>query len=103
MFRHDCPRYSFFPVNQVEQWKQINPDDVDKMPIQTGIFQRSMVLRRVPAPPRVVQQIAENPHSNEHMQRVHTRHGKVQREEYLGVPLIDGLIGMARNSSFEIE
>ena len=32
-------------VDQVEQWEQINPDNVDEVPVEAADFQRRVIFR----------------------------------------------------------
>src|ERR1700688_3419659 len=51
----------FLTIYQIQQRKQINPDNVDKVPVQAGVFQRRVIFGRVCPFPCVVEQVSENP------------------------------------------
>src|SRR6266403_2229226 len=72
-------------INQIEQWEQKNPDDIDEMPVQADIFYGRVVFRRKAAAQRFFDEPYEQACADEHVQGVEAGHAKVQREEKLGM------------------
>src|SRR5258705_9797722 len=71
---------------QIEQWKQENPDDVDEVPVEAADLNRAVVLgvdRAAPGPDEHPRHDAE---ADDHVQRVQPGHREVEREEDLRVP-----------------
>src|ERR1700722_2512781 len=84
------------PVDQVEQGEQINPDNVDEVPVQATNFDGSVPLGREAAFPRHDQKPGENSQADDHVQRMQSRHDEVKRKEHLrmaGVGVFTGMPG----------
>src|SRR5215472_18899267 len=71
------------PVNEVEQREQEDPYNIDEVPVQPEVFYRSHVPGTEVSSHRTRNQPDQQPNADDHVQRVHTRHRKVQREEDL--------------------
>src|SRR5450759_1850862 len=74
---------SGMPANQIQQRKQINPDDIDQMPVQSRVFYRREVARRIMPLPCQDRQHAKQTAANDHVQSVHAGHRKIKREKQL--------------------
>src|SRR3981189_131977 len=70
---------------QIEQRKKENPDNIDEMPIQAHDFNRSEIVGREASLARPENQPEQQPHPDDHVQRVQPGHGKVEKEIELGV------------------
>src|SRR6266850_7975116 len=70
---------------QIEQWKKENPDNIDEMPIQAHDFNRSEIIGREASLARSENQPEQQPDPDDHVQRVQTGHGKVEKEIKLSV------------------
>src|ERR1017187_4930164 len=90
-------------VDQVEQWEKINPDNVDEVPVQAGIFDRREVIGRVFATPRHERKKPEQADTDNHVQSVHSGHREVEREKHFGMVRVDRQIGMTGHGSREGE
>src|SRR5450631_1615518 len=77
------------PADQVQQLKQINPDDIDQGPVQSRVFYRREVARRVMSLPCEDSQHAEEAAANNHMQRVHSGHREIEGKKELGFLRVD--------------
>src|SRR6185503_6855168 len=73
------------PPQQVEQRKQENPNDVDKVPVKSNHFDRTVILGIEAAPERKNQQVRQQPRANDHVQRVHAGHGEVDPVEHFHI------------------
>src|SRR4051812_12907096 len=82
MFRHRSSRVT---ADQVQQWEQINPDDIHQMPVETCVLDRRVISGRIVSLPGQDGQYGEETASDDHVERVHAGHCKVQREEQLGM------------------
>src|SRR5258707_15020891 len=78
-------------IDQIEQWKQKNPDDIDEMPVQADIFYGRVVFRRKAAARRFFDEPYEQACADDHVQGVEAGHAKVQREEKLGMGVGAGI------------
>src|ERR1700733_8983013 len=85
------------PVNQVKQGKQVDPDDVNEVPVQAADLDRSVILGREPPFPGQGQEPRENAQSDDHMHGVYAGHDEVEREKNLGMARVRVLSGMAGN------
>lgn len=56
------------PINQIEQSEQINPHNVDKVPVQTHHFDRSIVAGGETALKRLLDDPNEKSGTNDHVQ-----------------------------------
>src|SRR5882762_6686115 len=73
------------PVNQIQQREQIDPHNIDKVPVQTHDFNGGVVLRREAAAERIPDEPNEQACTNDHVQGVQAGHSKVQREVELAM------------------
>ena len=83
------------PVDQVEQWEQVNPDDVDEVPVEAADFDRGVLFWGEASLPGHGQQPGKNPEADDHVQRVQAGHDEIEREENLRVARVGVLPGMA--------
>src|SRR6267154_2954774 len=82
------------PVDQVEQGKQVDPDNVDEVPVQAANFDGSVVLGRKAAFPGHSQEPEENSETDDHVESVQARHHEIEREENLRMARISVLPGV---------
>src|ERR1700675_1310377 len=85
------------PVDQIEQRKKIDPDNVDEVPVQTANLDGSVVFRCEASLPRHGQEPGKDAETDDHVQRVQSRHDEVKREKYLRVAGICVLASMPGN------
>src|SRR5258707_8031507 len=78
-------------INQIEQWEQKNPDDIDEMPVQADIFYGRVVFRRKAAARRLFDQPNEQARADDHVQGVEAGHAEVERKEKLGMGVGAGI------------
>src|SRR6266481_7122662 len=72
-------------VDQVQQREQVNPDNIDEVPVQSCVFNGRVVIGSVFAVPRLVGKESEQAYADNHVQGVHSGHREVEREIHLGV------------------
>src|SRR6202521_4627907 len=72
-------------INQIEQRKQENPNDIDEVPVEANVFNGSVVLRREAAAQRFLDEPDKQAGADDHVQGVQAGHAKVKGEEKLGV------------------
>src|SRR5216683_5272305 len=87
VFRHALPSLEIWlmTVNQIQQWKQENPNNVDEMPVQPDVLHRSVVLRREASAQRFFDEPDQQARADNHVQSVQPGHAEVQRKEKLRV------------------
>src|SRR6478672_8568397 len=73
-------------TDEVQQWEQKDPDDIDKVPIQSKVFNKCHVPCRIGTGLRLRDHESENRNSNNHVQCMHAGHGEVEKEIDLRVP-----------------
>src|SRR5258707_8719945 len=73
------------PVDQIKQWKKINPNDVDEVPIEAADLDRSVVLGSEAALQRHGEQPEKNAQADDHVQRVQAGHHEIERKKDLRV------------------
>src|ERR1700722_11126033 len=95
VFRHK--QASRMPVDQVEQGKQINPDDVDEMPVQAADLDWSVIFRREASLPGHSQKPGKDTQPDNHVEGVDAGHDEVKREKNLGVLWVSVLTRMTWN------
>src|ERR1700726_361836 len=78
-------------IDQIEQRKQENPNDIDEVPVQADVLHRRVVLRREASAHRFFNKPKEQAGANNHVQGVQAGHAKVEREEKLGVRVGGGV------------
>src|ERR1035441_9431164 len=91
------------PVNQVEQGEQVDPDNVDEVPVETAHLERRVVLGCEAAFPCHYQEPGEEAESDDHVEGVQAGHDEVQSKENLGVLRVGVLTAMARNLLMKAE
>src|SRR5579863_7922177 len=79
------------PADQVKQREQIDPDDVDKVPVQAEIFNKGYVARGIRAGLCAEDHESQNGDADDHVQGVHARHRKIEEKVELGVSRHIGL------------
>src|ERR1700686_846420 len=85
------------PVDQVEQREQIDPDNIDEVPVQSPDVEGRVIFGREATLPRHEQEPCKNTQSDDHVERVQAGHDEVQREENLGVARVGVLVRMSWN------
>ena len=70
-------------IDEIEQGKQEDPNNVDEMPIKTKVFDRLHVAPRVQAGSRLVQQDEQDGDSDNHVNGMYTGHCKIKTEKDL--------------------
>ena len=83
------------PVDQVQQGEQVDPDDVDEMPVQPADFERGVICGSEATLPCHPQQPCENAETDDHVESVQPGHYEIESEENLRVARIRILAGMA--------
>ena len=84
-------------VDQIKQREQIDPDNIDKVPVQSAHFHGGVVFRSEASPPSGKQEPSEEADADDHMQRVQSGHDEVKREINLRVTPVSHLVGMSGN------
>src|SRR5579863_4976727 len=84
-------------VNQIEQWKQVNPHNIDEVPVQAADFEGRVIFLSKASLPRHHQKPGKDAQANDHVQRVQPGHDEVEREENLGVTRVRILPRMVGN------
>src|SRR5215470_6584824 len=91
------------PADQIEQWKKVDPDDVDKVPVQSGVFDGRMVFLGITPAPRQVSEGSEQAYTDDHVQGVHPGHCEIERKEQLGMLGIGFQVRVSGNRCVECE
>src|SRR3974377_394964 len=68
------------PIDQIEQGEQINPHDVNKVPVQPHYFYRRVINGSEAAFEGLPNYPDQQSCPDDHVQSVQTGHGEVQRE-----------------------
>src|ERR1700679_456861 len=82
-------------VNQVKQRKQVNPDNVDEMPVQAAYFDGRVVFGRQASVPGQREKPHEDPDADDHVHGVESGHDEIKGEINLGVVRVGELTGMS--------
>src|ERR1019366_10352347 len=77
------------PADQVQQREQINPDDIDQVPVQARVFYRSEVAGRVMSFPCQDSQHAKKTAADDHVESMHAGHDEIEGEKELGFLRVD--------------
>src|SRR5258708_11566890 len=85
------------PVNQVKQRKQVNPNDIDEVPVEAADFDGSVVLGRKASLPGCEEKPEKNAEPDDHVQRVQACHNEIKREENLRMTRVRVLAAMPWN------
>src|SRR5262249_43804218 len=82
-------------ADQVKQREQENPYDIDKVPVQAAQLHRRVVFPSELPSVGPQEQPAQQSETDDHVKSMQAGHGKVEREEYLGLPggLLSGSVG----------
>ena len=89
--------------NQIEQREEENPHDIDEVPVKTADFNRREVLGRNLVAPDLGDHPQHDADADDHVQRVHTGHHEVKREENFGVAERDlGVVPLEHASGDEV-
>jgi len=80
-------------ADQIQQWEKKDPDNIDEMPIEAKDLDVRMILGCESAFARVIHQPDQQTKPYDHVQRMHSRHRKVQTKEQLSVLRIRPWIG----------
>src|SRR5205814_4409644 len=87
------------PVDEIQQREQENPHDIDEVPIQPKVFYRRVVTRVVTPFPSQDHHWDQDPDAHDHVQRVRSRHHKVEAKKNLGL-VLEGWVVRIRLSRF---
>src|SRR5690348_12829129 len=68
------------PADEIKQWKQKDPDDVDKVPVQSEVFNKSHMPGGVGSGLGSNDHEAQDADADHHVQRVHPGHGEIEEE-----------------------
>src|ERR1039458_5422020 len=72
-------------ADQIQQREEIDPDNIDKVPVEPEVLNKGHVPRCVSPGPRAEDHESKYPDADNHVQRVHPGHEEVEREVELGV------------------
>src|SRR5439155_14018536 len=97
-----CVRSMEMPSNEIQEWKQENPYDVDEVPVQPTDLDWAVVLLRYDLAPRPPEHHAHDPEADHHVQRVKTRHHEIQRKEDLGVRRVRGFAELEPDAGYVV-
>src|SRR6266536_315333 len=80
-----CAAIFLLPVvvmaDQIEQREKVDPDQVDEVPVDANHLHGRVVLRREVSAIVGDQQPGQQSGADEHVQRMHSSHGEVERKE----------------------
>ena len=68
-------------AQEIKQREKENPNDVNKVPIQTGHFDGRIIIGGVSSHPRFSQKPRHHAQTDNHMQRMQSGHHKVNPKE----------------------
>ena len=80
-----CNTSSRITINQIEQRKKKDPDNIHKMPVEAGQLNRRMIFRRKTTASGLDHQYCQDADAYDHVQGMHAGHGEVERKEELGI------------------
>src|SRR6185437_7822334 len=69
--------------DEIEEWPQEDPDDVDEVPVDGADREGMRRDRPDLAPDHLAEQEREHTHAGEDVERVQAGHAEIQREEHL--------------------
>src|SRR5258708_21178118 len=78
-------------IDQIEQRKQENPNDIDEVPVEADVFNGRVVLRREAAAQGFLDEPNDQAGAHDHVQCVQAGHAEIEREEKLGVRVGGGV------------
>src|SRR5665213_2404935 len=78
-----CPL--LMSADQVEQREQVDPDDVDKVPVEAEVLNECDVTGGVSPGSCSEDHVSEDTDTDDHVQCVHSGHGEIEEEVKLGV------------------
>src|SRR6266851_5654792 len=87
---------SRMPVDQVEQGKQVDPDNVNEVPVQAANCDGSVVFGSEAALPGHGKEPEKNSETDDHVECVQARHDEIEREENFrmaGISVLPGMTG----------
>src|SRR5438445_11511789 len=79
MLSHEALSTNWLTIDQIQQGKQVNPDNVHDMPIQSGDFKGSVILRREAPLVRHPGHDGEYAHADDHVDCVHASQCEIKR------------------------
>src|SRR6185503_6615023 len=74
------------PTDEVQQREEIDPDDVDEVPVEAEVFDECDVAGGVGTGSGSEDHEHENTDSDDHVEGVHAGHGEIEEEVEFGVP-----------------
>src|SRR5579872_4432713 len=66
------------PADQIQQREEIDPNNIDEVPVEAEVLDHRMVAGGIEALPCISQQEEHDAHTDNHVYGVHAGHGKVQ-------------------------
>src|SRR5258708_29561221 len=88
------------PVDEIKQRKQVNPNDIDEVPVEAADFDGSVVFGSEASFPGCKEKPEKNAEADDHVQRVQAGHNEIKSEENLRMSRICVLAGMPWNLLF---
>src|ERR1700739_3666428 len=72
-------------ADEIQQREKEDPDNIDELPIQPEVIDGRGMSVSIRAVVSLVEQNEQDANTDDHVQGVHAGHGKVEKEEELGV------------------
>src|SRR5258708_20077916 len=73
------------PVDEIKQRKQVNPNDVDEVPVEAADFDGSVVFGSEASFPGCEEKPEKNAEPDDHVERVQAGHNEIKSEENLRI------------------
>ena len=77
--------FSYLSTYQIKQRKQIDPDQIHKVPVKAGHLNRGVIFGGVGLFDRFIQNNRKNDHPDQYMDAVQTGHGEIDTEKNMRV------------------
>src|SRR5215470_11830292 len=71
-----------YVADQVEQRVKVDPHDIHKVPVQSDVFDRGVVMGPVATLPSVIGNEQNQSHTDDHVQSVEPGHREIEGKEY---------------------
>ncbi len=72
--------------NQIEEWEEINPNEVHQVPVETYVIDRPKILAVELIPSCLNDQPSDHKHPTENVNRVNSGHAVVDAEKQPALP-----------------